>query len=278
MDLRNFDALSSEGYKAQTRSNWTAAPCGSNYSEHPFMSRPYFEEIEAYRYGTHPWLLEKIRSFSLEGKKVLEIGYGMGTDHLALARQGGVMHGIDLTPGNKDITQGRFDLYGFSTDLVVDDAENMPFADASFDFVYSFGVVHHAPSTEKVIREVYRVLKPGGRCWIAVYNRSSLYFWWTLFLVQYLLKGGFRKRTLQQQVSLLEYPNDNENLVVRLYRPAEFERLFAPFSSREREVSHLLPANLQILQRLFPDPERPRTWLDALGRRLGWYVAVEAVK
>lgn len=278
MDLKKFDALSSDGYKAQTQANWTNAPCGSNYSNHEFGTLAYFEDIEKHRYSSHPWLLNRINSFNLEGKKVLEIGYGMGTDHLSLARRGGIMNGIDITAGNKEITGRRFELYGQKSNLVVDDAEIMPFPDNSFDFVYSFGVIHHAPDTERIVREIHRVLKPGGRCWIAVYNKSSVYFWWSLFLVNYVLKGGFRKRTLQQQVSLLEYPNDNENLVVRLYTPPEFEGLFSGFASRKREIHHLIPDDVKVLQKLYREKEKPRTWLDAIGRRFGWYIAVEAVK
>jgi ubiquinone/menaquinone biosynthesis C-methylase UbiE len=243
----------------------------------PF-SEALFEGVEQQRYKTHPWILESIEQFDIEGKAVLEVGFGMGTDHLAMARRGGIMHGIDLTPRNLEITSMRFAAYGFESALTTDDAENLPYANDSFDFVYSFGVVHHTPSTEKSVSEIHRVLKPGGKCWITVYHKNSLFFWWTTYLWSHLIKGGHKACTLRQQLSLIEFPNDNPSMVIRLFKKHEFVRLFDCFSSATASVEHLLPIDIAVLSWFIPDPERPRAFLDWLGKRWGWYVIVEAQK
>ena len=81
MDTTTFARRTSDEYKAATRNHWTSDSCGSNYSTADFMSPEYFEEIEEHRYRTHPWILQNIRRFDVSGRDVLEVGYGMGTDH-----------------------------------------------------------------------------------------------------------------------------------------------------------------------------------------------------
>lgn len=278
VDTKTFDRLSDKEYKRRTQEHWGSDPCGSSTSDKERMSREFFDEVEAYRYRTHPWILENIGRFDIKDKRVLEIGYGMGTDHLALARRGTLMHGIDLTRRNFEVTSKRFEIYGEKSELITGDAETLPYDDGYFDFVYSFGVIHHTPSTEKVVAEIHRVLKPGGKCWITVYHKNSLYFWWTVYLWKHILKRGYRNYTIQQELSLLEYPGDDPDLVIRLYEQDEFGRLFDRFSSCRSSVDHLLAGNIAGLSRIFSDHERPRPFFDWLGERLGWYVVAEAVK
>lgn len=278
MDTKDFKELSAEEYKRQTRANWTLAPCGSNYGTGEFASKEYFEQVEAHRYGTHPWIKKAIDTFDIKDKDVLEIGFGMGTDHMNLARRGGCMNGIDLTPRNLEVTASRFELYGLKSKLITGDAENLPYPDNSMDFVYSFGVIHHSPDTERIVAEIRRVLKPGGRCWVTVYHKRSIFFWWSTFLVNFLLLGGWRKRSLKQQISLIEYPNTNENMVIRLYNKSDFLKLFGNFSFCAASMYHLLPADIFFVCRFFADPFRPAPFLDFLGKYVGWYIVVDAVK
>lgn len=278
MDTADFNRLHPEEYKRQTKQHWGANPCGSNTSGKEQGTREYFEEVEAHRYRTHPWILEAIRGFGLRGKRVLEIGYGMGTDHLAMARQGAILHGIDLTSRNLEVTRARLGMYEFTSELSVGDAENLPYADDSFDFVYSFGVVHHSPDTRKIVSEIHRILAPGGRCHVTVYHRNSVFFWWTVYAVNYLFRGGWRERTLEQQLSLIEYPNTNQDMVIRLYRKGEFAGMFRRFRGVRSSVRHLIPVDIAVISRWFTDPYSPVPLLNRIGRRYGWYVIVDAQK
>jgi radical SAM superfamily enzyme YgiQ (UPF0313 family)/ubiquinone/menaquinone biosynthesis C-methylase UbiE len=271
-----------EEYKKRTQAHWTKAPCGSNYSDEAPFTLTYFEEIEDHRYRTHPWIKEVIESFDIKGKKVLEIGIGMGTDNLNLARRGANMHGIDLTPRNLEITKKRLSLYGLNSQLVTADAENLPYADNSMDFIYSFGVIHHSPDTERIISEIHRVLKPGGRCWVTVYNKNSIFFWWSVFFVYYLLLGGWCRRTLKQQLSLIEYPNTDQNMVIRLYTQKQFRALFRNFSEIRSSIRHLLPIDIAgigyFLKKVFRNPDEPARFWNALGEKFGWYIVINAIK
>lgn len=202
----------------------------------------------------------------------------MGTDHLAMARQGGIMHAVDLTPRNLEVTRERFKQYNCETQLTLGDAEFLPYPDNSMDFIYSFGVLHHSPNTEKTISEVRRVLKPEGRCYITLYHKNSIVFWWTIYSWNFLLKGGWKKRTLQQQLSLIEYPNTNPNIVTRLYRKKEVKKLFNQFKNATHSIKHLIPADIVYFGYFSKNPFKPTRFLNRLGNWLGWYIVIEATK
>ncbi|MFI4943633.1 MAG: class I SAM-dependent methyltransferase [Burkholderiales bacterium] len=265
-------------YKEETRRHWTAVPCGTDVSEAVRHSQEYFADIERYRYRTQPWTAEAIDGFDLDGRRVLEIGFGAGTDHLRLARRGSWLVGVDLTPQNFVETQRRFELEGRHPRLAVADMESLPFRDRTFDRVYSLGAIHHTPDVRRTVCEIARVLAPGGRAWVAVYHRNSVFFWWSVYLYRFLLRGGWRRRTLRAQLSLVERPNTNEGLVVLLHAKREVETLFrtAGFDSVRTHVRHLVPGDIVGLDVLLKEPERPRRLLDWVGKLWGWYVIVDA--
>jgi radical SAM superfamily enzyme YgiQ (UPF0313 family)/ubiquinone/menaquinone biosynthesis C-methylase UbiE len=273
-----FKRYSSHEYKTNSKNHWSSQPCGSNYSKSDLLSKEYFDEIEEHRYKTHPWIKSTIESFNLSGKNVLEIGFGIGSDHLLMARQNANMHGIDLTPRNQEITQVRLDIYGKRSKLLTGDAERLPFPDEYFDFVYSFGVIHHSPDTKQIINEIFRVLKRGGGCYVTVYNKNSIFFWWSTFFVNYILKRGYKKRSLKQQISLIEFPNNSENLVLKLYRKNEFLDLFNKFNKAIVSVDHLLGIDILYLHRFMRNPENPNKYLEKIGKKFGWYIIVQAIK
>ncbi|MFN5516617.1 MAG: class I SAM-dependent methyltransferase [Cyanobacteriota bacterium] len=277
MEINNFEKLSPDQYKINTKNHWSESPCGSNYSGSEPYTEKYFNEIESHRYETHPWILKSIESFDIKNKKVLEIGLGVGTDHLNLARQGAEMYGIDLTKKCVEVTGNRLKIFGLQSYLVNGDAENLPFEEEVFDFVYSFGVIHHSPDTQKIIDEVHRVLKPGGKCFITVYNKNSIFFWWTTYLYNFLWKKSYKKRTLTQQISLIEYPNNSEDMIIRLYNPNEFRVMFSSFSTIKCYVKQLLFSDIAIIDRIFKD-DHPNKFLSFLGNIFGWYIVIEATK
>lgn len=209
---------------------------------------------------------------------MLEIGFGAGTDHLRLARRGGRLAGVDLTPQNFVETSRCFELDGRRPRLAVADMQSLPFRARTFDFVYSFGAIHHTPDVRQTIREIARVLAPVGRAWVAVYHRNSVFFWWSVFVFRFVLKGGWRRRSLQAQLSLIEHPNTNEGLVVMLHRRREIQELFraAGFTAVRLSVRHLVPGDVAGLDRLVRELERPRRLLDWVGRFWGWYAIVDA--
>lgn len=116
----------------------------------------------------------------LKGKRVLEIGCGMGMHSEMLLRAGAKLTSIDLSPTSIESTSRRLALAGIEGDVRHMDAENLAFDDNTFDLVWSWGVIHHSSSTSKVLKGIYRVLKPGGEAKIMVYALDGASAWATM--------------------------------------------------------------------------------------------------
>lgn len=161
---------------SEVKEFWNANPCGSKLSDCKDRIN-YFNEIEAQRYQIE-WHIPLVAKFGqYRNKDVLEIGCGIGTDGLQFAKSGANYTGIDLSPQAVKTTKERFSLFGVKGKIEVANAEELPFEEESFDHVYSFGVIHHSPHTERIIEEIYRVLRPGGTICIMVYNKSSINYY-----------------------------------------------------------------------------------------------------
>jgi len=171
----------------------------------------------------------------LAGKKVLEIGCGAGGHSVLFARKGAVMTSVDLTPVRAAATQAKFDLLSGLIDpachALQADAEALPFPDASFDIVYSNGVLHHTRDTEKAIAEVHRVLKPGGLAVIMLYCKDSWHYWFNLWFCVGLLQGkGGREHWVGRATEWGGRDQQTvENPITRCYSRAEMQQLFAAF-------------------------------------------------
>jgi SAM-dependent methyltransferase len=159
--------------KERVRAFWQAHPCGTKFSDAEMGTREFFERVEAHRYGKE-WHIPEAADFAgARGLRVLEIGCGLGTDGAQFAKAGADYTGVDLTDAAVDLARTHFELRGLRGDFRTADAENLDFADESFDLVYSHGVLHHTPDTAGAVREIHRVLKPGGRAMVMLYHRGS---------------------------------------------------------------------------------------------------------
>src|SRR4029079_6945873 len=159
--------------KERVRRFWQEHPCGTKFADAAPGSRRFYELVEEHRY-TKEWHIPAAAGFAeTKGLRVLEIGCGLGTDGAQFARAGADYTGIDLTDAAIDLAQKRFQLFNLPGKFQTDDAEKLSFADNTFDVVYSHGVLHHTPDIESAIREIHRVLRPGGRAEVMLYHRNS---------------------------------------------------------------------------------------------------------
>jgi ubiquinone/menaquinone biosynthesis C-methylase UbiE len=167
--------MTDDALKTEVAKFWNAAACG----ERAYAAGKSFDDQMANhatsRSALEPYIFEFAKFHEAAGKAVLEIGVGMGADHLNFA-----LHtpkrlcGIDLTERAIAITHARLTKDGKTSELLRADAENLPFPDNSFDIVYSWGVLHHTPDTQKAFKEVCRILKPGGVARIMIYHKWSI--------------------------------------------------------------------------------------------------------
>jgi SAM-dependent methyltransferase len=160
------------------------------------FSLEFFEEVDrrffgsAEEYAPHSRVpFDSLIDYEwLGAKRVLEIGVGNGSHAQLLARHAKAFTGIDLTQYAVRSTQARLRQRGLPGNVLRMDAEQMAFRDASFDFVWSWGVIHHSSDTRRALAEVRRVLKPGGKATIMVYHRG----WWSYYAVGGLFAGVLR--------------------------------------------------------------------------------------
>lgn len=260
-------------YKAQTQEQWNNDPCGSQYVEE---SEPntldWYEEVERYRYDEYaPWMAETMEFAKHPGKKVLEIGGGLGTDLAQFAKGGAEVTDLDLSAGHLGHAKRNFELRGLDCTFVHHDAENLPFPDNSFDVVYSNGVIHHTPNTRQVVNEIYRILRPGGRTILMVYAENSLHYWRNLFVEYGLKRRELDKWSMAEIMSRHVEINENgQKPLVKVYTKKRLRQLMHRFSP------------IEIVQRQLMPVERPwpLRWMsaDKLGRICGWNLIVKATK
>ena len=261
-----------DAYKDQTQYQWNNNPVGS---QHARDARPHtlewFLEVEAHRYGAYaPWMPDTMEFSRHGGEEVLEVGGGMGTDLAQFARHGARVIDIDLSAGHLELAQENFRLRGLNGTFVHHDAETLPFADNRFDVVYSNGVLHHTPNTADVVREIFRVLRPGGLAIVMMYAENSLHYWRNLVWYIGLKQNVLTRHSMGELMSRSVERTDNDaRPLVKVYTRNRLRRLFNQFT------------DISIVQRqMVPEELSPslRSLLPMIERRAGWNLIIKARK
>jgi ubiquinone/menaquinone biosynthesis C-methylase UbiE len=260
---------------------WTADPCEWIPGE-PGTAE-YAERLVATRAAYAPWMAEVLGYARARGLDVLDVGSGQGIDLIGFARGGARVTGIDLTPRHVELARAHLTALGLDGAVVNGDAEQMPFDDDSFDLVSSNGVLHHTPDIAAALREVLRVLRPGGTARILLYNKRSWHYWLQQVLWRGLLEGRLRREGSMAAVLSdgVERSRIGARPLVRVYTAGEAKRLLAGagFASTEASVRHFRWVDVpygHVAERV--GALRSQRVLDALGRVGGWYVVAEGVK
>jgi ubiquinone/menaquinone biosynthesis C-methylase UbiE len=263
--------------KLRAREQWSQDPCGSHYDrEHELGTREFFDSIEHHRYHDYaPWMPEVMGFNEFDGARLLEVGCGMGTDLLQFARGGAQVTGVDLTPRSIEISRNHLELYGQAGDFVLTDGEQLPFEDESFDVVYSNGVLHHTPDTAGAIREIHRVLRPGGQARVMLYHRGSIAYWVNIMLRYGVLHAElFRGMTPGEIMSRhVEISENDARPLVKVYSRKQAQELFSMFKEVKIQVDQLTREELRLIGRLISDASLRR-----LGKLVGWNVIIKATK
>jgi SAM-dependent methyltransferase len=270
-----------ESSKAAARAVWGASPAGTTFGGGATPgTREFFDTARKKRQTEEqPWLADLVPFDSFRDQRVLELGCGAGFDAYTLAASGAVYSGIDLTPENVERTRSHLAIYGFSGDIRVADAEELPFDGSEFDVVFSNGVLHHTPDIEQAFREAARVLRPGGEIWVVLYHRDSIFYWLSLGVFDHVIRGGFRRQSFRDRVAMVEYTTSDALPLVNVYTRSQVAKLLraAGFQQVATTVRKLRPEDLPgipLLARLWR--WIPQGWLDRVGRHVGWYVIARA--
>ena len=196
----------------------------------PAFSAAWFDEMDrrllygARFFATRCTPFDRLIPFErLDGRRVLEIGCGTGLHTELLVRAGARVTSIDLSPRAVEATRRRLALKGLTAAVIHADAEHLPFAPATFDFVWSWGVIHHSSRTALIVRRISEALTAGGEVRAMVYNREGAAAW-HVFVWDYLLRAGFRKRSFDEQLWVV-----SDGFSARFYVKDQLADLFRGF-------------------------------------------------
>jgi len=174
------------------RQYWDRRPCNIRHSPQPVGTRAYFDEVEARKYFVEPHIPRFAEFERWRGKRVLEIGCGIGTDTVNFARHGAEVTAVELSANSLAIARQRVGVYGFEDRVRFfrGSAEELTsfVPKQTYDLIYSFGVIHHTPHPERVLAEARQYAAPGSTLKIMVYHRWS---WNVLWIVLGYGKGKF---------------------------------------------------------------------------------------
>jgi ubiquinone/menaquinone biosynthesis C-methylase UbiE len=213
--------------KTPMRYDWQegidAAPEDGAYFEE--IDQRFFDSVSHYM----PWVrrpFDNLIDFeALKDKDVLEIGVGHGSHAELIAPHCGSYTGIDLTETATKMTKRRMELRGIDARIEQMDAERMSFDDQSFDFIWSWGVIHHSANTEKILQQMARVLKPGGKAVVMIYHKSL----WKYYVADGLIKGIFQGELFRAGNIHGVAQAATDGAIARHYKPQQWRELCSEY-------------------------------------------------
>ena len=227
-------------------------------TDQPVGTKAFFDDLDDYRFDKLHYLPKVVDFSGFRGQRLLEVGCGIGTDLVRFAKGGARVTGVDLAQTAIDLARNNFALNGVTPEeLRVANGEALPYPDASFDVVYGHGVIQYTADAPQLIREMHRVLKPGGTGIFMVYNRVS----W-----------------LNAMSKLMKVALEHEDApVLKKYSIPEFRELLKPFAT-----VNIVPERFPVKSRLHKGWKGiafntvfvgtfnalPRAWV----RPLGWHL------
>jgi SAM-dependent methyltransferase len=251
----------------QIRTYWNNRPCNIRHSRSPIGTKEYFDEVEARRYANEPHNYTFPEFERWKGKRVLEIGCGIGTDATNFARAGAIYTGVDLSYESIKLARTRFDVFGLQGEFIECNAEELNHVfdpHEKFDLIYSFGVIHHAPRPDRVVACLPGLLAPEGEVKCMLYAKNS----WKNIMIE----------------ADWDQPEAQDNCPQAMtYTKQEAKELFRNFDNVHVEQDFIFPWNIEHYVK-YEYVKQP--WFEAmppelfkiLERALGWHLMITAKK
>ena len=265
---------------------WAAHPCGDHQVESLKGDyEAFFHRYDTFRYEREGHILRRLDDLHFSGKRVLEIGLGQGADSEQIIRRGAIWSGLDLTQESITRVAMRLRIKALPYErLECGSVLSMPFADNSFDMVFSHGVLHHIPAVKQAQAEIARVLRPNGTLVAMLYARRSLNYWVAISLLRRialaacyfagLRPGGIIGRHLANasEVGLWNYMKMSNFILRNTDGPLNpYSKVYDTTTVIEDFPDFFLERSYQDFMHAPPLPVR---WLKPFAGLLGWHLWV----
>lgn len=273
----NFAEISIE----KVKNYWNARPCNIRHSTAEIGTKEYFDQVEARKYFVEPHIPGFAEFEKWRGKKVLEIGCGIGTDTMNFARAGAEVTAVDLSSESIKLAKTRAEVFGLADRINFYEANAEKLSEfvppQKYDLVYSFGVIHHSPHPEKIIEQIRtNFIQPGTTLKLMVYYRYS----WKVLWMVLQEKGKFWKL---DDIIAKHSEAQTGCPVTYSYTKKTIDKLIGDgFKIQDKFVEHIFP--YQIPKYVKYEYEKEWYWRmlpDGVFRKLeqnfGWHLCATAI-
>jgi len=250
----------------EVRQYWDKQPCNIKHSNAEFGMKEYFDQVEKRKYFVESHIPGFAEFDQWKDKEVLEIGCGIGTDSINFARAGAKLTVVELSEKSLEITKKRFAVYGLEAKFILCNTENLAqyVPEKSFDLVYSFGVIHHTPNPDLVIKEIEKVMKPGSELRIMLYSK-------------------FSTKNLMINLGLAQPEAQTGCPIANTYTKEEVVNLLSPLDVYSISKDHIFPYKISEYRnytyiKSFPWSFMPNFIFRLFERNLGWHYLIKAKK
>ena len=259
---------------------WNARPCNIRHSPSPVGTRQYFDEVEARKYFVEPHIPLFAEFDKWKGKKVLEIGCGIGSDTINFARAGAQVTAVDLSTESLALTKKRAEVFGL---------DNITFYQANaeqlsdyvpverYDLVYSFGVIHHTPHPDRVIEQIHKYMDKNSIFKIMVYHRAS----WKVFWMR--LKYGKKPNETLDELIARYSEAETGCPVTYSYTTETVKEFLKGFEIIDTKIDHIFPYSIPEyrnyqFKKVWYFRYLPQSLFRWMEQRWGWHLCVTARK